>query len=134
MPNNTNHHPKQVQDHIQYLYLNSRDELLRLDIAKIVFFQANGNYTDIVSANKIKHTVCMNLSKTQQIISEKLSDASNRFVRIGKSLIVNMRYINQINIPHQKLLLTDAYTFAFKVTVSKEALRKLKDIITQTKQ
>lgn len=133
MPNNSL--PKNVQEQvIHYLYLNSRDELLRLDVNKIVYFQANGNYTDIVSANKIKHTVCMNLSKTQQIITERMTDINSKFVRIGKSLIVNMRYINQINIPHQKLLLTDAFSFAFKVTVSKEALRKLKDIITQVKQ
>jgi len=124
---------QQVQDHIQYLYLNSRDELLRLDVSKIVFFQANGNYTDIVSANKLKHTVCMSLSKVQQVIADNLADRAGRFARIGKSLIVNMVFINQINIPSQKLLLSDAYTFAFKISVSKDALRKLKDILTQSR-
>ena len=29
----------------EFLYLNSRDELLRLDINKIVYFEGEGNYT-----------------------------------------------------------------------------------------
>lgn len=124
---------QQGQDHIQYLYLNSRDELLRLDVNRIVFFQANGNYTDIISANKLKHTVCMSLSKVQQVIAENLAERATRFARIGKSLIVNMVYINQINVPSQKLLLSDGYSFAFKISVSKDALRKLKDILTKVK-
>lgn len=38
----------------EFLYLNSRDELLRLDINKIVYFEGEGNYTYIVSANNLK--------------------------------------------------------------------------------
>ena len=30
----------------KYLYLNSRDELYKIDIAKIVYFEAEGNYTN----------------------------------------------------------------------------------------
>ena len=28
-----------------FLFFNSRDELLRLDISKIVYFESDGNYT-----------------------------------------------------------------------------------------
>ena len=45
-----------------YLHLNSRDEFLRIDISKIVYFEADGNYTNIVLANKLKGVVCMNLA------------------------------------------------------------------------
>ena len=30
-----------------YLYFNCRDEFLRLDVEKIVYFESDGNYTDI---------------------------------------------------------------------------------------
>lgn len=114
-----------------YLYLNSRDYLLRLDIRHIVFFEADGNYTNIVSANKVKHTVGMTLAKMQNMLTQSLGDRSLWFVRIGKSHIVSMEYINKIEIPKQTLILSDGQSFVFKLSVSKEALRKLKDILTK---
>ena len=36
------------------LYFNTRDELNRIDVAKIVYFEADGNYTDIVMVNKLR--------------------------------------------------------------------------------
>lgn len=118
----------------EYLYLNSRDYLLRLDVNHIVFFEADGNYTNIVSANKVKHTVGMTLVKMQNLITDSLKENAFRFVRIGKSHIVSMNYINKIDIPKQTLILSDGHSFAFKLNVSKEALRKLKDILTKSKK
>ena len=40
--------------HKKYIYLNSRDEFLRVDITKIVYFEADGNYTHIILNNKVK--------------------------------------------------------------------------------
>lgn len=114
-----------------YLYLNSRDTLLRLDVGHVVFFEADGNYTNIVSANKVKHTVGMTLAKMQTLLIQTLGESASRFARIGKSHIVCLRYINEINVPKQSLVLSDGHTFAFKLNVSKEALRKLKDILTK---
>lgn len=116
-----------------FLYINSRDYLLRLDISHIIFFEADGNYTNIVSANKIKHTVGMTLAKMQEVITNSLGERALRFVRIGKSHIVSMNYIVQIDIPKQALVLSDGHSFTFKVSVSKEALRKLKDILAKQK-
>lgn len=116
-----------------FLYLNTRDTLLRLDINYIVFFEADGNYTNIVSANKVKHMVGMNLSKMQELLVDSLGDNARRFARVGKSCIVSLNYIAQIDIPKQALVLSDGHSFAFKVTVSKEALRKLKDILVARK-
>ena len=36
------------------LLFNTRDQLLRLDIARIVYFEADGNYTHVVAMNKLK--------------------------------------------------------------------------------
>ena len=47
----------------KYLYLNSRDSLLRLDVSHLVYFMADGNYTHIISANKVKYTIGMTLAK-----------------------------------------------------------------------
>lgn len=50
----------------QRVYFNSRDKLIRLDIQKIVYFEGDGNYTYIVTANKQKVCVTMNLSHTEE--------------------------------------------------------------------
>lgn len=40
-----------------HLYINTRDELIRLDCSKIVYMEGDGNYTNIVLANKQKVSV-----------------------------------------------------------------------------
>ena len=113
----------------EYLYLNSRDEFLRLDVSQIVFFEADGNYTNIVLSNKLKGVVCMNLSQMQNMISSQLKKKANNFARVGKSYIINMNYIYSIQILKQCLILSDQHTFAFSLSISKEALKNLRDIL-----
>lgn len=72
-----------------FLYLNTRNELIRLDCSKIVYMEGDGNYTNIVLVNKQKVAVCMNLSNMQQFISESLRERASIFARIGKRFIVN---------------------------------------------
>ena len=55
--------------------------------------------------------------------------AGNIFIRIGKSLIINRSYIYYINVPKQKLILSDIATFNHTVAASKEALKQLKELL-----
>lgn len=112
----------------KYLYLNSRDEFFRVDITKIVYFESDGNYTNIILNNKLKATVCMNLAQMQAILSESLKDAAGIFARIGKRHIINLNYVYQIAILRQKLVLSDGENFEYQVNVSKDALKKLRDM------
>lgn len=112
----------------KYLYLNSRDELYKIDISKIVYFEADGNYTNIVLCNKVKGTVCMNLAQMQLLLSKNLKESASRFARIGKRFIVNLDYVYQISVLKQKLVLSDGNVFAFQLNISKEALKKLKEM------
>ncbi|MBR3915467.1 MAG: LytTR family transcriptional regulator [Bacteroidales bacterium] len=114
----------------RFLHLNSRDELLRIDISKIVYFEADGNYTNIVLVNKLKGVVCLNLAKLQVILVDKLKDKASTFVRIGKKYIINRTFVYQINIVRHRLILSDGQNFAFQLEISKEALKKLKDLYT----
>lgn len=114
-----------------YLYINTRDELIRLDCTKIVYMEGDGNYTNIVLVNKQKTSVCMNLSEMQRLISESLRERASIFARVGKRFIVNMNFVYKIQPVHQSLILTDGVNFAFKLGISKDALRKLKEIMVQ---
>lgn len=112
----------------QYLYLNSRDEFFRVDITKIVYFESDGNYTNIILNNKLKATVCMNLAQMQGILNESLKEAAGTFARIGKRHIINLNYVYQIAILRQKLVLSDGENFEYQVSISKDALKKLRDM------
>ena len=117
----------------QRVYFNSRDKLIRLDIQKIVYFEGDGNYTYIVTANKQKVCVTLNLSHTEEALAKQLGSNANQFLRIGKRFIVNMNYIYQIDIQKQTLMLSDCNHFLFQIPVSKEALKAVKELVIQTK-
>ena len=112
-----------------YLYINTRNELIRLDCSKIVYMEGDGNYTNIVLINKQKVAVCMNLTHMQQFISESLRERASIFARVGKRFIVNLNFIYKVQPMLQSLVVTDGVNFAFQLGVSKEALKQLKDIL-----
>lgn len=113
----------------EYLYINTRDELLRIDCSKIVYMEGDGNYTHIVQVNKLKASVCMNLSDMQRLISESLRERATMFARIGKRFIINLNYIYRINVLRQMLTVSDGVHFAFQLGISKEALKQLKQLM-----
>ena len=117
----------------QRVYFNSRDKLIRLDIQKIVYFEGDGNYTYIVTANKQKVCITLNLAHTEEALASQLGDNAKQFMRIGKRFIVNMNYIYQVDILKQTLMLSDCERFLFQMPVSKEALKTVKDLVIQAK-
>lgn len=117
----------------EYIYFNSRDELLRLDAPSIVYFEAEGNYTRIVLANGFEGLVCINLGRMETLLTAKLQEKAQRFARIGKRHIINLNYILQITPLKQTLILSDQKTFQYSLDVSKEALKNLKDLVVNSK-
>lgn len=116
----------------KFLYLNSRDEFFRVDISKIVYFESDGNYTNIFLSNKIKGTVCMNLSQMQAVLTSSLRESASCFARIGKRHIINLNYIYLIAILRQKLTLSDGENFEYSLSISKDALKKLRDLLVSS--
>ena len=112
------------------IYFRSRDEFLRVDLASIVYFEAEGNYTCMVSFNGMKTMVLMNLGKMEQLLSLRFKDAPGTFARIGKRFIINLNYIYRINTLKQELTLSDQHSFSYTLSISKVALKALKDLIS----
>ena len=78
------------------LYFNTRDELNRIEVSKIVYFEADGNYTTVVMVNKLRAAIYMNLGEMEKALTEQLGPDDRTFMRIGKRFIINMQYIYQI--------------------------------------
>lgn len=112
----------------QILLLNSRDELYRIDIAQIVFFEADGNYTSFTLRNKLRGVMGMNLAQMQQCLEKMLHEHAAIFARVGKRFIINLNYVYHIMPLRQELTLSDGITFSYKLPVSREALKRLKEL------
>ena len=69
------------------LYFNTRDELNRIDVSKIVYFEADGNYTTVVMVNKLRAAIYMNLGEMEKALVEQLGPEDKTFMRIGKRFI-----------------------------------------------
>ena len=116
-----------------WLFLNSRDDLLRIDMREIAYFEADGNYTNIVLTNKLKCTVGMSLGKMEKILAERLKGKVMYFARIGESYIINLNLVFQINVLKHRLVLSDYRQCSYTLDVSKDALKKLKELMIKVK-
>lgn len=120
---------------ISVLYFNTRDELIRVDLRKVGFFKADRNYTDVHFLNNHRVTLPTNLMSIEKMLDDdRMRGRTIPFVRIGRSVIVNLSHIIHINVPKQELVLSDMTSpYILMVEVNKEALRKLKDLYIANK-
>ena len=109
------------------IIISSTNELVRVLPQRIVYVSSDGNYSTMVLHDKTEHLFTFNLSHLQKIIETQLKEYACKFIRIGKSIIINKEYIYKINMGKQLLVLSDmALNEAFKLSASKEALKQLK--------
>jgi len=111
----------------KYLMIKTRDEVLRINLKHIFYFEADRNYTKLLLVQGIQFTFAVNLGKIEELLMTQLSDPTAHLIRVGKSHIVNRDYILQINIPKQKMLLLADEGKPREIIVPKEPLRALKD-------
>jgi len=104
-------------------------ELIRVPGEAVVFITADGNYSAITMADGSNYVLTMQLGQIEKHIAETVEGNDNRFIRIGKSLIVNREFITFINPARQKLTLSDCRSFRHDVSASREALKALKELI-----
>lgn len=114
------------------LCLNSRDELLIIDLQKIAFFQANGNYTHLNYMSGGSHLVTLGLSKVEEYIRMSWpKDVPTPFVRLGRSLIINQSFLSEISILKQKVTLSDNNGNSYSLNVPKPLIKEYKEKINQ---
>lgn len=115
---------------VSILYFNTRDELLRVDLRKVVYFKADRNYTDVYFLNGYHVTLPTNLHNIELMLEgDKMRGKIIPFVRLGRSLIVNVSMIVHINILRQELVLGDMVSPTIcRIPVSRDALKNLKEL------
>ncbi len=111
------------------LIISTSNDLVRIAPDRIVYISSDGNYSTLVQADGEVRMLSFQLGQIEKMIASQLGSEGNIFIRIGKSLIINRSYIYYINVPKQKLVLSDVETFSHSVTASREALKQLKELL-----
>ena len=106
------------------LVISTSIDLVCIAPERIVYISSDGNYSTLEA-----RMLSYQLGQIEKMISSQLGNEGNIFIRIGKSLIINRSYIYYLNIPKQKLILSDVASFNHTVTASKEALKQLKELL-----
>ena len=110
------------------LILNSRDEIMSINLDEVVYFLADGNFTRIVFDNKLVLTVGIGMSKMEKMLAEFIvkTHSQVKMMRAGKSHIINVSKIVQINVLKQQVLLSGGTGIMFNVNISRDAAKQLK--------
>ncbi len=114
------------------LVFTTSTEIVRVPSDAVVSITADGNYSVLSLADGGNFVLTLQLGQIERRIAAALDSNDNRFIRIGKSLIVNRDFIAFINPVRQKMILSDCRVFRHEVSASKEALKALKELLEAT--
>ena len=118
------------------IIFNTRDELIKVDIDKMIYAMAEDNYVHLFFRNGQSVMVTTTLQSLEQLILSVIAkNKKGVYTRIGRKYIVNNSYIMQINTLKQQLVLSDMDVIKpITLNISKEALKVLKSSITENKK
>ena len=112
------------------LFFNTRDELTVIDSEEIAVVQANGNYSKVLTIYRREIMLTSGISKVEQVL-KNLKEKKSKFVRVGRSLIVNHSFMQKIDLMKQVMVLSGQGN-EIKVNVSKKTLKIYKDAIAKS--
>ena len=114
----------------KYLVLINSNEVVRVSLDRIVYILSEGNYSTMTLVDKEEHVFSFNLASFEKIIEQQLGTDAQTFIRLGKSLIINGKYIYYVNVSKQQIILSDSsFSNKFTLSASKEALKALKTVL-----
>ena len=117
---------------MEWLRISTSTELVRVATDEIVYVRADGNYSDLMLTNGKTRKMTFQLHYFDDVF-QRLHN--NMFIRVGRSLIVNKRYIYVINLTEQMLIFAGQpiKTEIAPVKLSREALKQLKELLEKEK-
>ena len=128
---------------MEWLRISTSTELVRVATDEIVYVRADGNYSDLMLTNGNCRKMTFQLHFFDEVFQQL---QNNMFVRVGRSLIVNKRFIYVINLTEQQLILSGGdmkEPIVFygqsktdnpqKSSLAREALRQLKELLENEK-
>ena len=100
------------------IIIANANQMTKIPLDCLLCVTSDGSYSNI------------NLHTFEKILEAQLGLEAERFIRVGKSLIINRDFVSMIDIQRKEITLADS-ELRCKVTIgaSKEAVKGLKDLM-----
>ena len=116
------------------LLIHTVNEAYSFNPNQVICIEADGNYCNLHLANGNEYLLSFQLGQVESIIKEQLSYSNHSFVRVGKSLIINMDELVCVNITKQILEMSQPSGDRMLFNASREALKKLMNFLIENKK
>ena len=113
------------------IIINTRDQLVSIDTNLIAVVQADGNYSRILFINKREISLTYGISKMEEVLKAHVGKRE-KFIRLGRSIIVNHAYLYKIDLLRQQLVLTSEDGQEVRLNLSKKLLKPYKEAIVKS--
>lgn len=114
--------------HGKNIVLSKGTELFRIPVERLIYIEAQGNYSEIVTLDGRRALVSMQLGQIEDTLNSQIGDDCG-IIRLGRGLIINCQYIYKIDIARQTLQMSDCAGFWRELTASRNVLLQLKTLI-----
>ena len=113
------------------VFINSRSGFAVINLEKVVYLKADGNYTDFYVNDGKTKTHLSTLSSFLTDIETAYADANipSPFFRMGRSYIINTEYVSSVNILNG--VLTFESDIIKPIVSNKANLRSLRDFLVE---
>lgn len=118
-----------IEGQVKHIVISKGTELLRVPTDRLMYISSDGNYSNVVTLDGQTRLVSLQLGQIEDLIGDQLGDDGGNFLRLGRSLIINVDYIYLVDVAKQQLILSDCAGSKHDLTASREVLIKLKAYI-----
>ena len=116
------------------LLIHTVNEAYSFNPNQVICIEADGNYSNLHLSNGNEYLLSFQLGQVENIIKEQLSYSNHSFVRVGKSLIINMDELICVNITKQTLEMNQPSGERLLFNASRETLKKLMNFLIENKK
>lgn len=116
---------------IDFITFASPGQLLRIPPSCVVYIRREDNYSVIYQIDGETRLLVRDIDAIEMQLAVELRHhaSGHTFVRLGSQLLVNTRYVYQIDVNNARLILSDAASFKYEVPASAAALEKLINLL-----
>lgn len=104
--------------------LYNRDELFVVHLESVAYFKAEDHFSRVFYINGTDVLLPFGLADICEYVC-KCDDPSVAFMRVGRSLFLNLHNVSHVNLLKEKLTFVDNYGKSVSLTVSKRLLRNV---------
>ena len=115
------------------LYFDTRDDLTCIETDMVAAVQANGNYSRVVYITKREVMITCGISKIEEIL-KLYNNAQNKYIRLGRSFIINHSYLQKIDVLKQQVILSDCDKNEIRIMIPKQVLKSYKNATVKSVQ